>query len=225
MDTTLARHVREYRSPLAEPERRLLIWLAGRLPARITSDQLTLLGLASTLAGGLAFWGARTEPLWLLAVVPALAANWFGDSLDGTLARVRNRQRPRYGYYVDHVIDLLGALFLLGGLALSGYMSPIVALGLLAAYLMVSAEVFLATHARGVFRMSFAGVGPTELRLILAVGVLRLLQDPWVDLGALGRHLLFDVGGAIAIVGLGAALAVSMLRNTRALYRAEPVSR
>ena len=141
--------------------------------------------------------------------------------MDGTLARVRNRQRPRYGFYVDHVIDIVGAFFLLGGLALSGYMSPLVALGVLVAFLMVTAEVFLATHVQRVFRLSFLRLGPTELRVLLAVGTLYLLCKPMVYLGSIGPFLLFDVGGIIGIVGLALKLMVSAIRNTRALYFAE----
>ena len=113
---------------------------------------------------GVAFWTSR---VWLPAlglVVVALAVNWFGDSLDGTLARVRKHERPRYGFYVDHVLDVVGITMLVGGMALSSFMSPIVALALLVAYLLVSAEVFLATAVNGEFRMSFLSVGPTELR-------------------------------------------------------------
>ena len=112
----------------------------------------------------------------MFAVVFALLVNWFGDSLDGTLARVRNQQRPRYGFYVDHVLDIVGTAFLVGGMASSGYMNPLLALGLLVAYLLVAAEEFLATHVRHTFHLSFLGFGPTELRIILSVGaLLRLL--------------------------------------------------
>lgn len=214
-------HIREHRSLLAAHEKNALVWIAARLPRWVTPDHLTLIGFASMLVAGLAYWAARWTPWALPLVVVALAANWFGDSLDGTLARVRDQQRPRYGYYVDHVIDIIGALFLLGGLALSGYMSSLVALGLLVAYLMVSAEVFLATHAQGVFRLSSFGFGPTELRIVLAVGTLCLFRDPCVSFGALGPFRLFDVGGVVAIAGLAISLLVSAARNTRALYMAE----
>jgi archaetidylinositol phosphate synthase len=225
MATATAAHVREYRSPLADGEKRLLVWIAGRLPAWVTSDHLTLLGITSMLGVGAAFWLSRWYPLALVFVVVALALNWFGDSLDGTVARVRNRLRPRYGYYVDHVVDITGTLFLFGGLALSGHMTPIIALGLLVAYMMVSAEVYLATHAHGVFRMSFLGFGPTELRIVLGIGALYLLKTPHTNLFGLGTYLLFDVGGLVAIAGLALAFVVSTVRTTRALYLAETVTR
>ena len=214
-------HVREHGSVLAAAEKRALVWMAKRLPSWVTSDHLTLLGFASMLLAGMAYWAARQNPLALVVVVIALALNWFGDSMDGTLARVRNQQRPRYGFYVDHVIDIVGTFFLLGGLALSGYMSPLVALGVLVAFLMVTAEVFLATHVLQVFHLSFLRAGPTELRILLAVGTLYLLHKPWVLLGSTGPFLLFDVGGIIGIVGLALTLVVSAIRNTRALYCAE----
>jgi archaetidylinositol phosphate synthase len=221
----VSEHVRENRSALARLEKRTLIWLAMRLPMRVTPDHLTSLGLGAMLLAGLAYWAARWAPGALILAVVALALNWFGDSLDGTVARVRNQERPRYGYYVDHVLDMVGLLFLLGGLAMSGYMSPLVALGVLVAYLMVAAEVFLATCVHGVFRLSSLGVGPTEMRVILAIGTLRLLYGPVIRLGKLGTFLLFDVGGIVAIVGLGLALVVSIARNARALYHAEPLAR
>jgi phosphatidylglycerophosphate synthase len=155
-------------------------------------------------------------------VVVALAVNWFGDSLDGTVARVRNQQRPRYGYYVDHALDILGTTFLFGGMAFGGLMTPVVAMALLAVYFAVMAEVFLATHVRGVFRMSFMGFGPTELRVVLGVGALALMGDPQVVVGGLGPYQLFDVGGVVGIVGLALTFLVSALRTGRALYREEP---
>jgi phosphatidylglycerophosphate synthase len=221
--SAVARHIRDHRSVTAAAERRLLIAIAQRLPRFINSDHLSALGLAAIMATGALFALIDVAPWAAYAIPLALALNWFGDSLDGTLARVRNRQRPRYGYYVDHVIDIFGALFMLCGLALSGYMNPFLAIGVLVAYLMVSAEVFLATHARGIFRMASFGFGPTELRIVLAIGALSLVRDPHVSLGALGSYRLFDVGGVMAIAGMAAALVVSAVRNARALYLAETV--
>jgi len=156
--------------------------------------------------------------------VVSLALNWLGDSLDGTLARYRNCQRPRYGYYVDHVIDLFGTAALLAGLALSGYMSRLIALSLLSAFALVEAEVFLATYVQQIFRLSCFRIGPTELRIVLCIGTLYLLHNPQVHV--LGkRFFLFDVGGVVAIAGLCSAFVFSAIRNTRALYRAEPTKR
>jgi phosphatidylglycerophosphate synthase len=216
-------HARDNRGLLAVAEKRLLIWIARRLPAAITSDHLSLVGLGSMALAGTAL-ALAPFTLWAHAlVVLALAANWFGDSLDGTVARVRDQQRPRYGFYVDHIIDLAGTTFLLAGLAASGLMTPVLAAIVLATFLLVSAESYLATHAAGIFRMSFAGCGPTELRIVLAVGVVAALWKPVVTLGPLGTHRLFDVGGAIAAGGMAIAFVIAAVSQTRALFLAEPM--
>jgi len=207
---------------LAAGEKRLLIRMARQLPEWLNSDHLTVLALAAMAAAGAAFWAARFWPPALALVVVALAANWFGDSLDGTVARVRKHERPRYGFYVDHVLDVTGISLLMTGLALSGLMTPTVALAVLAAYLLVSAEVFLATAVHGVFRMSFLNFGPTELRLVLAAGALTVWTRPLVAPFGFGPFLLFDVGGCVAVAGLLAALLTSTVRNTVMLFRAEP---
>ncbi len=213
-----ATHIREHGSVLAGAEKTALVWMARRLPRSINSDHLTALGFAAMLLAGAFFATARWNRWALLGVVFALALNWLGDSLDGTLARVRNQQRPRYGFYVDHVLDMVGTFALLGGLALSGYMNPLVALAMLAAYLTVAAEEFLATHVRRVFHLSFIGFGPTELRIILSIGTLYIFYRPWVHLGSLGMVRLFDVGGVVAIAGLALKIVVSAVRNGHALY-------
>jgi len=216
-------HVRINNGVLAAAEKRVLIWLARRLPDWVNSDHLTLLALVSMAGAGAAFWASRYWPPALVLVVVALALNWFGDSLDGTLARVRRHERPRYGFYVDHVLDVSGITLLVGGMALSGFISPIVGLSLLVAYLLVSAEVFLATAVNGQFRMSFLSVGPTELRILLAAGTLVLYSNPTARVLGFGPFLLFDVGAVVATIGLVVALIVSGARTTAALYRAEPL--
>jgi archaetidylinositol phosphate synthase len=221
-----ALHAREHRSLLADLEKRALVCMARRLPAWVTPDLLSALGLAALLGAGFSFACARFWPPALLAGVACLAVNWFGDSLDGTLARVRAIERPRYGYYLDHVLDIAGSAALFGGIAASGFMSPAVALATLAGYLALSAEAFLATHALGVFRLSFAGIGPTELRLLLSVGFLWLLRgQPDVPVPFFGHVRLFDLGGGIAVAGMAAVLAVSAWRNAAALARLEPARR
>src|SRR5882724_6824156 len=204
---------RKQLSMLAAVEKKTLIWLAHRLPAWVNSDHLTLLGFVAMFAAGACYWAASVDRLALLGVIVALAVNWFGDSLDGTLARVRNRLRPRYGFYVDHITDAIGTSFLMGGLALSGYMSPYIGLGLLVAYLLLSIEVYLTTYTIGTFHLSFWSFGPTELRLLLCIGNIALFFRPIVKIA--GQHyLLFDVGGAVGIVGMGLMLVWSAIRHT-----------
>jgi phosphatidylglycerophosphate synthase len=222
MEAAIGRHRRHNESLTARLEKRVLVWLAERAPSWVHSDHLTALGLLGTLFAALAFFVARFDRLALVAAVLALAVNWLGDSLDGTLARVRKLERPRYGYYVDHVVDVVGAAALLTGMGLSGFMSPWVAAGLLLAFLVVTAETFLATHALGVFRMSFAWLGPTEVRLLLAAGALRLLVKPDVTLAGT-RYLLLDVGGVGAILGFGVVFVASVVRNSRTLGAQEPL--
>jgi archaetidylinositol phosphate synthase len=219
----VANHIREHHSVLAALEKKTLIAIARRLPRWINSDHLSALGLTAMALAGASFLAFRWAP-WAAAagVITALAINWFGDSLDGTVARVRNQQRPRYGFYVDHAIDIAGSSMLLAGMAGSGLMSPLIAMILLAAYLLVSAESYLATHAAGVFRMSFLGFGPTELRIVLAAGAVKAAMSPIATIGGVPMRL-FDIGGAIAAAGLGVVFIVSSLRNTRALYLAEPM--
>jgi phosphatidylglycerophosphate synthase len=216
-------HTRENRSLTARAEKRLLIWIATRLPAGVSSDQLSALGLAAMAVAAAGFAAMARWPAAAIVVVLALAANWFGDSLDGTVARVRGQQRPRYGYYVDHIIDLAGTAALLAGLACSGLINPVIAMAVLAAYLMVAAESYLTAHVSGRFQMSFLGFGPTELRIVLAAGAIKAAYTPAVSLAGSAPVMLFDIGGIVAVVGLTIAFVVSALRNVRLLYREEPL--
>ena len=219
-------HIRNNQSVLAGAERRALEWMARRLPEAITPDHLSALSLLSSACAGLAFaafqWDGRAAAA---GVVAALFANWLGDSLDGTVARVRGLERPRYGYYVDHVIDLAGAACIFAGIACSGLISPLLAVVLLAAYLLVSAETYLATHATGVFLMSRFGVGVTELRLVLAAGAIKAAGGASVAIGDRTSFKLFDAGAIIGIGGLAATFVVSAIGNARVLYLAEPLQR
>jgi phosphatidylglycerophosphate synthase len=214
--------LRVQESWVAAAEKRALLWLAERTPKKVGPDHLTALGLVAQIAAGACYALAAWNRYALLGVIVCLALNWFGDSLDGTLARVRQRQRPRYGFYVDHMVDSFGALALMGGLALSGYMHPRIAIGLLIAFLMLSIQSYLATHALGEFRISFWRFGPTELRILLAVGNLVLFWKPVVRLLG-GQYRLFDVGGAIGLAGMGLMLVAFTIENTIRLYREERI--
>jgi archaetidylinositol phosphate synthase len=205
---------------LASAEKKTLIWLAERTPAWINSDHLTAVGFVGQIMAGVFYALSRWNHYYLLAVIVCLAVNWLGDSLDGTLARVRQRQRPRYGFYVDHMIDSFGAVAMMGGLALSGFMHPWIAIGLLIAFLVLSIQSYLATHTLGEFRLSFWNFGPTELRLLLAVGNLALLRWPVV----LHHHYrLFDIGGAIGLIGMSLMIVFFTIKNGYRLYRDERI--
>lgn len=213
---------RSQTSLLAPIERVCLKWLAQRMPAWVKPDHLTLLGLAAMLMAGVCYALAAWWPPFLLIANVWLALNWFGDSLDGTLARFRDKQRPRYGFYVDHIADAFGTLFIMCGLALSGYMSWVVALATLLAYSLMSINVYLATYTIGTFRLSFYKFSPTELRILLAVGNTVALFHPTTKLLG-GTHLFYDVAAVIATVLVGLVTVVSVAQNTLTLYRAERV--
>ena len=212
---------RVHGSFLAAAEKRALIWMAERMPSWVNSDHLTLLGFAAQIATGVCYALAVHDRRMLLAAIVCLAMNWFGDSLDGTLARVRQRQRPRYGFYVDHIIDSIGAVAMMGGLALSRYMHPVIAIGLLIAFLLLSIQSYLATYTLGEFHLSVWHFGPTELRVLLVAGNLAALRWAWV---VHGRYRLFDIGGAIGLAVMLLMLVVVSLKNTVRLYREERVS-
>jgi archaetidylinositol phosphate synthase len=206
----------------AAAERKALAWLAARLPARINSDHLTLLGFIAMFLAGASYAFARTNRAGLILATFFLAVNWFGDSLDGTVARLRNRQRPRYGFYVDHMIDTFGGFFLMGGLTISGFIDWRIAVGMFVVFLMLSVEVYLATYTLGIFQLSFAKFGPTEIRILLALGNVALWFH--ADARVFGSsYRLFDLGGIIAIVGMSIMLIASTIVNTVKLYRAEPI--
>ena len=213
---------RIHTSVLAAAEKRLLVRIASRMPAFVNSDHLTSLAGVAMAVAGVCYWIGPGSTTAMLCAIGMLAVNWFGDSLDGTLARVRRHERPRYGFDVDHVLEVAGILFLLAGFALGGFMSPLVAAGFLVAYYLLMVEIALATHAVGEFRMSFWKFGPTELRILLAVGTLQLLRSPWVTIAG-ERFLLFDIGGVVAIVALTVTFVASAVRNGRLLYRREPL--
>lgn len=218
---TAAEHRRENHGLLAQAEKAVLIRIAERIPASVQPDHLTAIGLAALCLCGIAFVAAHWHPAFVLLVAPLLALNWFGDSLDGTLARVRKTERPRYGFYLDHVVDVVGTLALCVGVGLSPFMHPMMAAAMLVAYLSLTAETYLATHALGTFRMAFFRIGPTELRILLAVGAFATWLNPQVE--AFGWNLLlFDLGAAVGILGMAATFLTSTIRNARELARREP---
>ncbi|HYN03053.1 MAG TPA: hypothetical protein VE359_11445 [Vicinamibacteria bacterium] len=204
----------------ARAEKRALLWLAPRTPGWITSDHLTLLGLVAMAACGALYALAGRLPWLLLLVNVGLALNWLGDSLDGTLARYRHVERPRFGFYVDHLVDAFGALLVLGGLALSGLMSPLAAAGFLVAYFLLAIETYLATYAIGRFKISWGPLGGTELRIVLALVNGLVFFEPRVSVGG-SSWLVFDVLGVGATAALGVLAIVAGVRGTRVLAREE----
>ena len=211
---------REQTSILAPLEKAALIGLARRMPLQVNSDHLSLLGFVAMFFAGLFYAFSGRNPQLLHLVNVCIFLNWFGDSLDGTLARYRNRLRPRYGFYVDHIIDTFGTAFLIIGLALSGYMSELIAAGALVVFLMLAINSYLAAYALGVFKISQGKLGPTEIRLLIIIGNLVLLNSAYTKI--LGhKFLLFDVAGVISMGVMAVLLICSSIKNTHALYQLE----
>jgi phosphatidylglycerophosphate synthase len=206
----------------ASIEKRALLWMAERAPKWLTSDQLTLLGLGAQIAAGLFYALSRYNRYALLLVILCLALNWLGDSLDGTLARVRRHERPRYGFYVDHMADIFGSVVLMCGLGFSGFLHWQTAIAMLIAFLILSGESFLATYSLSRFQLSQGIFGPTEIRILLIIGNLALLRNPYANLIGY-KILLFDLGGTIASLVMFVMAVLVTLRHTAQLYRQEPL--
>ena len=211
---------------LARHEGRALEWIARRLPARVLPDHLTTLGVAAAAGIAAAYLLSNGDSAWLWAASALLVVHWLGDSLDGTLARVRGIERPRYGYYLDHLVDALATALIGLGLGLSPWMLLSVGLVIVIAYLVLSINTYLETYAFGVFTLGYGRIGPTEVRLAL-IALNTLI--------ALGIGLGFEVGGfgltvldlvGLAIAGVMAATLIARAgRNLRVLARQEPRAR
>lgn len=206
----------------ASMEKRALQWMAERAPRWVTSDQLTVLGLSSQVGAGICYVLARYNRSALLLVILCLVLNWLGDSMDGTLARVRGQQRPRYGFYVDHMVDIFGSVALMCGLGCSGLLHWQTAMAMLVAFLLLSSESYLATYTLSCFQLSQGIFGPTEIRILLIAGNLALLRSPYATLFG-HKTLLFDLGGTIAAVSMFAMSMIVTLRHMTQLYREEPL--
>jgi phosphatidylglycerophosphate synthase len=211
---------REVQGITAPLERRALLWLAERMPPWVSPDGLTALGFVAQIGAGVAYALAAGDRRWLHAVNLCLLANWFGDSLDGSIARFRDQSRPRYGFYLDHMVDALGAFFLLGGMGLSGLLEARLAVGLLIVYFLMNINVYLATHTRGVFKISYGAFGGTELRILLAAA--NVAAFAWPEVRVVGFEMgLFDVFALVGLLGLGVVLTRSVIQNVRVLAEEE----
>jgi phosphatidylglycerophosphate synthase len=221
MTTATANAPRELTFFLAEPERRLLRAIAARLPPVVHSDHLTALGVLAATGAGAAYALSMLSAAWLWAASALLALNWIGDSLDGTLARVRRHERPRYGYYLDHLVDAYATAAIGLGIGLSPFVDLGVALGAVVLYLMLSINVYLESTVFGAFRLGYGRVGPTEVRLILiAANTALALSGGDARLAAVA-----NVGLAVLTAGMLALVGVRFARNLRTLARLEPLPR
>jgi archaetidylinositol phosphate synthase len=211
---------------LARPEARVLEWIARRLPRAVMPDHLTLLGVVAAVGIAAAYALSNRDPAWLWAASGLLVVHWLGDSLDGTLARVRRIERPKYGYYLDHLVDALATALIGLGLGLSPYMLLAVGLAIVVVYLVLSINTYLETYVFGVFTLGYGRLGPTEARLMLIAlnTVIALGVGLGFQVGGLGLTVLDLIGLAIA-----ALMAVTLIgraaRNLRVLAEREPAGR
>src|SRR5215216_5585509 len=211
---------------LASHEGRVLESIARRLPARVMPDHMTALGVLAAFGIAGAYLLSNGDKTWLWAASALLVIHWLGDSLDGTLARVRRIERPKYGYYLDHLVDALATAVIGLGVGLSPFMLLAVGLAIVIAYLVLSTNTYLETYAFGVFTLGYGRLGPTEARLGLIVlnTLIALGVGLGFEVGDLGLTVLDVIG--LGIAGLMAAgLIGRAARNLRVLAAQEPAGR
>jgi phosphatidylglycerophosphate synthase len=210
---------------LSEIEQRLLVAIARRFPRSLLPDHLTIVGILGSLMVTAGYLLSNRAPGWLWLASAGFVVNWFGDSLDGTVARVRRIQRPRYGFYLDHLTDACSTLAIGLGLGLSPYMLLAVGLAAAVGYLMLSVNVYLESQVLGDFRFGYGVVGPTETRLVLvALNTVAVFAGP-LPFTVLGvGATVFDLIAVVAVAGMAAMLARRVARNLRHLARLEPAN-
>ena len=211
---------------LARPEARALDWIARRIPARVLPDHLTLLGVLAALGIAAAYVLSNHDPVWLWAASALLVVHWFGDSLDGTLARVRRMERPTYGYYLDHLVDAVATAVIGIGLGLSPHLLLATGMVVVIAYLVLSINTYLETQALGVFRLGYGRLGPTEARLaLIALNTALALGVPLgFQVGGLGMTAL-DALVLAAAAAMAIGLGVRAAATLRTLAEREPAGR
>ena len=216
----MATATREMTFLLAGPERRLLVAIASRLPRAVVSDHLTALGAVGALFTGIAYASSSIHVYWLWIASLMLAVNWFGDSLDGTLARVRRAERPKYGYYLDHIVDAFSTAAIGIGIGLSPWVELPLALALVVLYLTLSINVYLESHVFGVFQLGYGRVGPTEVRIILILANTLLFAASGAS-----AHVVWIAANttiAVASIAMLATLVGRFGRNLQRLAKLEP---
>lgn len=213
---------REMTFLLADPEKRLLRAMAERIPPAIHSDHLTIIGVLGSLGIAVGYALSSRDPAWLWLASVMLVVNWFGDSLDGTLARVRKAERPKYGYYLDHGVDAFTTVAIGVGIGLSPWVGMPPAMALVVVYLLLSINVYLEGAVYGVFRMAYGRIGPTEVRIVLILLNTFVILSPRLGVDPAGLRRYADW----AIWGVAAVMAVLLLHrfgvNLRRLARLEP---
>ena len=210
---------------LASFERRFLPWLAGKLPRWVLPDDLTIIGVLSAVGICVAYQLSNESPDWLWVASALLVTQWLGDSLDGTLARTRGIQRPKYGFYLDHMVDAISTALITIGLGLSPFMLLSIATLIAVAYLILSINVYLESMAFGRFRLGYGLIGPTEIRAILILLNTALALDLGLDFHIVDVDLtVLDVIGLGIAAVMVALLAGRAIGNLRELAESEPAA-
>ena len=210
---------------LAKPEKRLLTWIASRLPRWILPDDMTALGVLAAFGVCGAYQLSNQGRGWLWAASALLVVQWIGDSLDGTLARVRGIQRPKYGYYLDHIVDAIATAAIGLGLGLSPFMLLSIGALIVVGYLILSINVYLESMAFGRFRLGYGLLGPTEIRVVLILLNTALALGLGLDFHLLELDLtIFDVIGLGIVAVMLALLTVRVFGNLRELAKEEPAA-
>ena len=210
-------------------EKKALVWLAGRQPQWVTSDMLTVVGVLGAFLTGLGFALTHYGIGWLWLSSAGLVINWYGDSLDGTLARVRNRQRPLYGYYLDHTVDCINEAFMFVGAGLSPLVDLNLALAVFILYLCLTVNVSINAHLKSEFRLTYAKLGPTEFRMLIIIANTVLIAAPSLTTFciALGgdSFTLLDLVAAAIIALLTVIYIATIISDARKYAKIDPPKR
>ena len=231
MENNKADAVRIQTSVLNALEKKVLVWLAKRQPEWMTSDALTYIGVfgAVVIAAGYILSAWNINFLWLSSL--GFIINWYGDSLDGTLARVRNMQRPVYGYYLDHTIDAINEVMIFVGVGLSGLMHLEIALLALVMYFLITINVSINAHLKKEFKLTYASMGPTEFRIIMIIintlfALIRPLREFSHSFTLCGHDFTFgalDYIGIVIVVVLAAIHLTTVSKDLKDYAKMDPM--
>ncbi len=231
MENNKADAVRIQTSVLNALEKKVLVWLAKRQPKWMTSDDLTCIGVfgAVVIAAGYILSAWNINFLWLSSL--GFIINWYGDSLDGTLARVRKTQRPVYGYYLDHTIDAINEVMIFVGVGLSGLMHLEIALLALVMYFLITINVSINAHLKKEFRLTYASMGPTEFRIIMIIintlfALIRPLREFSHSFTLCGHEFTFgalDYIGVVIVIVLAVIHLVTVHNDLKGYAKMDPM--
>lgn len=221
-----AKATREMTFLLAEPEKRFLRAVAGKVPGWLNSNHFTALGVVGAVGCGVGYALSTHRPSWLWLACGMLVVNWFGDSLDGTLARVRKAERPRYGYYIDHIVDAFAIAAIGIGIGLSPYVRTDIALLMVLMYLTLSINVYLESAVFGVFKISYGRIGPTEARILLILATIVLWLSSTLLPGTF-NEVRFTANAVVLIMAIAmfGSLVLRFAKNLHRLAKEEPRKR